>query len=120
MPVQVAEGKVVSQRFDLAKGPLLRCYVRYVGAEQYELYVIVHHIVFDGWSRGLLMNELSRLYVAETAGHGDCCPRWLCSIPTTLFGNIATFAWNLSSTIGGARCAARPLCWNSRPITRGR
>ncbi|WP_141324344.1 condensation domain-containing protein, partial [Myxococcus sp. AB025B] len=40
--------------FDLERGPLLRAKVLRVGEEEHVLVWVVHHIVFDGWSVGLL------------------------------------------------------------------
>ncbi|TRX76808.1 non-ribosomal peptide synthase/polyketide synthase [Pseudomonas mangiferae] len=54
--------------FDLTQGPLLR--LRLVGLDEQEhlLLVTLHHIIADGWSLNLLMDEFSRLYTAFTQG----------------------------------------------------
>jgi amino acid adenylation domain-containing protein len=50
--------------FDLAGGPLLRATLLRSTEETYFLLLIVHHIIFDGWSRGVLYQELSVIYEA--------------------------------------------------------
>ncbi|HET9956591.1 MAG TPA: amino acid adenylation domain-containing protein [Polyangiaceae bacterium] len=58
-----------SQRpFRLETGPLLRARLLEFGAENHALIVSAHHIVCDGWSVGLLVNELTRTYEAALAG----------------------------------------------------
>jgi amino acid adenylation domain-containing protein len=54
--------------FDLATGPLLRVRVLRVGQYDHRLVFVVHHIVADGWSLGLLMRELGELYRAGRDG----------------------------------------------------
>jgi amino acid adenylation domain-containing protein len=54
--------------FDLARGPLLRSILLRVGAEHHVLLLTLHHIVSDGWSRGVLVRELETLYDAFVAG----------------------------------------------------
>lgn len=51
--------------FDLARGPLLRALAIRMGAERQVLLLILHHIVGDGWSVGVLLRELSALYAAR-------------------------------------------------------
>nr|WP_322924631.1 non-ribosomal peptide synthetase [Paenibacillus sp. SGZ-1014] len=51
--------------FDLATGPLLRAHLIAVGAEQYFFVLNIHHIVFDGWSMGIVCKELEQLYQAN-------------------------------------------------------
>ncbi len=48
--------------FDLARGPLLRALLLRTGAEEHLLILVMHHIVSDGWSMGVLLRELARLY----------------------------------------------------------
>ncbi|SEM10285.1 non-ribosomal peptide synthetase [Streptacidiphilus jiangxiensis] len=64
------------QPFDLAEGPLWRAVVVLVDAEQSLLALTVHHIAVDGWSFGVLLDELRQEYVAlvET-GNGADLPR---------------------------------------------
>ena len=50
--------------FDLASGPLLRAKLVRLTDREYLFILNVHHIVFDGWSRGVLYRELSELYRA--------------------------------------------------------
>ncbi|MBZ4401240.1 non-ribosomal peptide synthetase, partial [Myxococcus sp. AS-1-15] len=54
--------------FDLERGPLLRAKVLRVGDEEHVLVWVVHHIVFDGWSVGLLEKELGEGYGARVRG----------------------------------------------------
>jgi hypothetical protein len=52
--------------FDLARGPLLRARLVRLADEEYVFLLTQHHIVSDGWSLGILVQELSRLYSGET------------------------------------------------------
>jgi hypothetical protein len=48
--------------FDLARGPLFRVALYRLGDEHHVLSFVVHHIVSDGWSMGLLQREWSEAY----------------------------------------------------------
>jgi amino acid adenylation domain-containing protein len=48
--------------FDLAAGPLLRVALLRLGPERHLLLMVLHHIVSDGWSNGVLVRELTALY----------------------------------------------------------
>lgn len=50
--------------FDLEHGPLLRTKLLRFADDEYAVFFTVHHIVSDGWSGGLLFNELQTLYTA--------------------------------------------------------
>src|SRR5262249_18757467 len=50
--------------FDLSRGPLLRCGLLRLGPEDHVALLTMHHIISDGWSMGVLINEVSRLYEA--------------------------------------------------------
>ncbi|MBV8856906.1 MAG: amino acid adenylation domain-containing protein, partial [Acidobacteria bacterium] len=54
--------------FDLEAGPLLRVHVFGRGAEGHVLLLVMHHIVADFWSVGVLLRELAALYGAELSG----------------------------------------------------
>ncbi|SMD26149.1 non-ribosomal peptide synthetase [Kibdelosporangium aridum] len=54
--------------FDLSTGPLLRARLLRIGPDEHVLGLIMHHIVTDGWSGGVLMNDLAELYRAELTG----------------------------------------------------
>ncbi len=48
--------------FELDKGPLFRSTLVGMGEREYVFIFVVHHIVFDGWSFGILLKELSHYY----------------------------------------------------------
>ncbi|WP_438485388.1 non-ribosomal peptide synthase/polyketide synthase [Streptomyces sp. S186] len=48
--------------FDLRTGPLLRATLLRVGAEEHVLVLAMHHLITDGWSMGVVVRELGRLY----------------------------------------------------------
>jgi amino acid adenylation domain-containing protein/thioester reductase-like protein/non-ribosomal peptide synthase protein (TIGR01720 family) len=50
-------------RFDFAQPPLMRMMLVRLGTEQWRLGITSHHILFDGWSFPILVQELSTLYV---------------------------------------------------------
>ncbi|HHO69806.1 MAG TPA: amino acid adenylation domain-containing protein [Gammaproteobacteria bacterium] len=58
----------VAQPFDLSRGPLLRAQLLRLAPDDHVLLVVVHHIVFDGWSVGVFMRELATCYEAVVAG----------------------------------------------------
>ncbi|WP_409060181.1 amino acid adenylation domain-containing protein [Streptomyces sp. SYP-A7185] len=51
--------------FDLAEGPLLRGSLIRLGDAEWVLVLCVHHIVVDGWSLGVLVDELAETYAAR-------------------------------------------------------
>ncbi|HEV7784451.1 MAG TPA: condensation domain-containing protein, partial [Thermoanaerobaculia bacterium] len=53
--------------FDLAHGPLCRGLLLRLGVEEHRLLVTFHHIVSDGWSLALFLEELTALYGGEAA-----------------------------------------------------
>ncbi|MFI1683191.1 amino acid adenylation domain-containing protein, partial [Streptomyces sp. NPDC020607] len=56
-----------AERLDLTAAPLLRLLLIRLGAEQHRLVVTSHHIVADGWSTPLMLNEVSAIYAADGA-----------------------------------------------------
>ncbi|HKP51511.1 MAG TPA: amino acid adenylation domain-containing protein [Chloroflexia bacterium] len=54
--------------FDLARGPLLRARLLRLDEERHQLVLVMHHIISDGWSMGVLAQELAELYRAFAAG----------------------------------------------------
>ncbi|MBF6651263.1 condensation domain-containing protein, partial [Methylobacter sp. BlB1] len=60
--------------FDLAQGPLVRGRLVRLAADEHVLLVTMHHIISDGWSMGVLFEELGRLYAAYSHGGDDPLP----------------------------------------------
>ncbi|MEM9594497.1 MAG: amino acid adenylation domain-containing protein [Acidobacteriota bacterium] len=54
--------------FDLAAAPLFRARLLRSAADEHHLLLVFHHIIFDGWSMGILLRELAACYVAESGG----------------------------------------------------
>jgi hypothetical protein len=50
------------ERFDLARGPLLRLSAYRLGAREHRLFLVCHHIACDGGSVGLVAADLAALY----------------------------------------------------------
>ncbi|HEX6292475.1 MAG TPA: MupA/Atu3671 family FMN-dependent luciferase-like monooxygenase [Herpetosiphonaceae bacterium] len=64
-----------SQRpFDLAEGPLVRATLVRLGPQDSIALLSLHHIVCDGWSKGVLIHELAVLYGAFAHGSGVALP----------------------------------------------
>jgi amino acid adenylation domain-containing protein len=62
------------QPFDLARGPLLRLNLLRLAADEHVALLTMHHIVSDGWSVMVLLQELVALYAAYAAGEASPLP----------------------------------------------
>ncbi|HEX3131502.1 MAG TPA: amino acid adenylation domain-containing protein, partial [Thermoanaerobaculia bacterium] len=60
--------------FDLRQGPLVRVVVLRSGAESWTALFAMHHIAGDGWSYGVLVEELGALYAAFLEGRPSPLP----------------------------------------------
>ncbi|MDR2308517.1 MAG: amino acid adenylation domain-containing protein, partial [Paucimonas sp.] len=60
--------------FDLEQGPLLRVRLLCLGAREHVLLLTLHHIVADGWSMNVLIDEFSCCYDAFAAGQAPQLP----------------------------------------------
>lgn len=65
--------KLAQQTFDLSSQPLLRAQLLRLG-EEYQLVLILNHIIVDGWSIGILNRELATIYEALVNGKPSPLP----------------------------------------------
>ena len=92
--------------FDLAAGPVLRATLMRLGAEAHVLVLVLHHIVSDGWSVGVLVRELSALYGAYVRGEG--------SPLVELAVQYADYAWWQREQLAGAELERQLAYWRER------
>jgi len=64
----------VRQPFNLEHGPIFRTLLVRLKPEHHVLIGGVHHIVFDGWSNGILFREITAVYAAFAAGSPSPIP----------------------------------------------
>ncbi|HEX6913206.1 MAG TPA: amino acid adenylation domain-containing protein, partial [Longimicrobium sp.] len=60
-----------AEPFDLERGPLFRGRLVRLADDDHVLLLTMHHVVSDGWSAGVLVDELGRLYAAFREGRPD-------------------------------------------------
>jgi len=61
--------------FDLERGPLLRMKLLQLEEQDHVLLAVMHHIVSDGWSVGIMMREFAELYSSCLRGEESRLPR---------------------------------------------
>ncbi|WP_316749141.1 non-ribosomal peptide synthetase [Pedobacter gandavensis] len=54
--------------FDLQEGPLMRLFLHKLSATHYYFTIVKHHIISDGWSTGVFLEDLCTLYNAKVTG----------------------------------------------------
>ncbi|HEU5227255.1 MAG TPA: amino acid adenylation domain-containing protein, partial [Ktedonobacteraceae bacterium] len=54
--------------FDLTTGPLLHTSLLWLSPQEHVLFLVLHHIIADGWSMDVFFHELSTLYDAFSKG----------------------------------------------------
>jgi amino acid adenylation domain-containing protein len=62
--VKRTAARLREQPFDFARGPLVGAALVRVAEEEYHFWFLMHHIVSDGWSIGVILKELSAAYEA--------------------------------------------------------
>ncbi|NTX04443.1 non-ribosomal peptide synthetase, partial [Myxococcus sp. CA040A] len=60
--------------FDLATGPLLRARLLTLDEHEHVLLIVNHHVISDGWSIGVLSQEVPALYLAFALGRPSPLP----------------------------------------------
>ncbi|WP_330277064.1 amino acid adenylation domain-containing protein [Lentzea sp. NBC_00516] len=78
----------VTTPFDLRTGPLFRVGLVRLTATEHVLVLGMHHIVADGWSTGILLNELTAAYSAEVRGDRPALP----DLPVR-YADFAAWQW---------------------------
>ncbi|WP_035982712.1 condensation domain-containing protein, partial [Bradyrhizobium sp. STM 3843] len=69
--------RIMQQPFDLRHDRLLRAALLGLAPDDHVLVLSMHHVVSDGWSLGVLVGEVERLYAAFAAGQ----PSQLAALP---------------------------------------
>jgi amino acid adenylation domain-containing protein len=72
--VQQLIAQEARQPFDLSKGALLRCKLLQLHQTEQILLLTIHHIAADGWSMGVLLQELTTFYDAFSQGERSLLP----------------------------------------------
>jgi amino acid adenylation domain-containing protein len=92
-PMGTARSLITTAGFDLSQPPLLRAWLLRAGEADWLLALCVHHLVVDGWSLAVLVEELGTAYAALLAGRRPDLP--------TLPVQYADFAaWQRSQPTG--------------------
>ncbi|WP_231427173.1 amino acid adenylation domain-containing protein [Pedobacter sp. Leaf250] len=60
--------------FDLNEAPLFRVFIHQLEDDQVLITLILHHIICDGWSLGIILEELSKLYSSHLLGNSLVLP----------------------------------------------
>lgn len=62
----------IEQPFNLEQGPLIRAKLFHMSSDQradkHRLLLVMHHLIFDGWSSNVFINELTVLYASIVNG----------------------------------------------------
>ncbi|MCB2250910.1 non-ribosomal peptide synthase/polyketide synthase [Pseudomonas chlororaphis] len=66
--------EAIARPFDLEQGPLLRVTLLQLSADEHVLVLVQHHIVSDGWSMQIMVDELMQLYAAYSQGQEPALP----------------------------------------------
>ena len=91
--------RICGQAFDLAQGPLLQVKLLKLGEAEHVVALVMHHIISDLWSIGLLIREVATLYEAFRRPSRRRCRSWKFSTLTSHTGNASGCRvknWNAS------------------------
>jgi len=100
-----ARQRAVEIIFDLENGPLFRAELARFAADDHLLVITAHHIVFDGWSAGILAQDFARFYRARIE-HS--------SIDLPLAASFGDYALEQRASAGSGRRADDEAYWLSR------
>lgn len=89
--------------FDTEKGPLLRAGLLQCADEYRTFYLVIHHIICDGWSMDILIRELMQSYAAHCSGKNE--------LPAPLPFQYKDFASWQQQQLTGETYAAHRAYW---------
>ena len=121
--LQLIIGEEIVRPFDLSRGPLLvRASCVKLADDEHLLVVVMHHIVADGWSLGVLVGELSRLYEAFRMGTPSPLPELEIQYADYAQWQRSVVAgigrWKNTSLTGAGGWRVRRRYWNCRLTAR--
>jgi amino acid adenylation domain-containing protein len=100
--LDLAKSRAVETPFDLERGPLLRAELLRLGPADHVLILTAHHVICDGWSFGIIVKELGRLYGARCGSSQNPLE------PSPSFGS---YALERSESASGAEAQAAAAFW---------
>ncbi|MET0396778.1 MAG: amino acid adenylation domain-containing protein, partial [Longimicrobiaceae bacterium] len=99
-------GEEALRPFDLVRGPLLRVTLLRLAPDDHVTCYTMHHIVSDGWSKGVLVREVSVIYGALARGEAPVLPE----LPV----QYADYAVWQREWLSGAELEAQLSWWRER------
>jgi amino acid adenylation domain-containing protein len=63
--------EMANQPFRLEEAPLFRAVLFQIGIAEFILVLVVHHLIFDGWSLGVFLKELAFFYEQYSGSNGN-------------------------------------------------
>ncbi len=72
--IMAAARKVIDRPFNLTVGPLVRMTIFRREPDDHVLLFVLHHLICDGWSSGIILNEFFESYEAELEGRAPRLP----------------------------------------------
>lgn len=98
--LQVKYAQFMSKAFDLSNGPLFKIHLEQLSSQQFALFSVFHHIVFDGWSFGVFLNDMINTYVSLGAD-----PDFRLAVNTVGYPDYANWqqTWLIDSTTDNLR-----------------
>ncbi|AUX42315.1 peptide synthetase [Sorangium cellulosum] len=97
-----------ASRFDLARGPLVRCRLLRLGPAEHVMQVTLHHIISDGWSVRVFLDELIALYNHYRLGAKGAYP-----LPELPVQYVDFTRWQ-RATLQGERLARQLDFWKTQ------
>jgi amino acid adenylation domain-containing protein len=73
--IEAYKSREENWHFDLSKEPLCRVKLLVMSEDYHVLFITMHHIISDGWSIGVLMDEISVLYGYHAYGKAADLPK---------------------------------------------
>jgi amino acid adenylation domain-containing protein len=89
------------QPFDVNEAPLFRARLLRLGQDDHLFLLILHHVIIDGWSIGIMFEEVSAIYSALTSGRQAGLPE-----QTSQFSDFANWQrWWCTSDLASRQIA---------------
>ncbi|MCW5623126.1 MAG: amino acid adenylation domain-containing protein [Burkholderiales bacterium] len=94
------------QPFDLTQAPLVRAQLLRTAEERHVLVLVLHHLVADGWSRGVLLRELAAGYRAAREDRATT------AIPLTY--QYSDYVRDQQAWLESAECRRQTAYWKTQ------